>query len=150
MRSSFLNFLLCLEPSIYRCLSVGDPFVGIIWSGNALVGDGLTEHVFECSAGCSSVFANKPVTVIREHLHMHETGYAMKNELIRNGEVVHVGQNNFYDFDQSGGPAPQQEPFQILPGDAFRTTCNYKGTGRRFGTGSQDGKLESLSPTRDQ
>ena len=81
------------------------------------------------------------VTVFREMLHMHATGVRMTNEQIRNGEVIHTGIVDVYDFDQSGGVSPVQRPFTVQKGDTFRTTCYYRDNdegGVEFGTASAD------------
>jgi len=45
----------------------------------------------------------------------------------------------FWDFNQQGNLAVVQEPFQIMPGDAFRTTCDYEANnGEVFGLASQE------------
>jgi hypothetical protein len=93
------------------------------------VGDGLSVHSFECSADCSSTFLGdgEPVTVIREHLHMHMTGTRMTNEQVRDGKVVRSSSAEVWEFDQNGSLSIQQGVFQILPGDSFRTSCYYRG-----------------------
>lgn len=67
--------------------------------------------------------------------------YAMYNQHIRDGQVIRTGSVDFFDFAQSGGPAVQQQPFQVLPGDSFNIRCYYKndeGTSRTFGLGSAE------------
>jgi len=104
-------------------LMLGDPFLALMDNS---VGDGLASHKFDCPASCSSVALNQSVTVVREYLHMHKTGASMNNYHIRDGQVIRAGQVQFYDFAQQGAYAVPQEPFQILPGDSFQTTCQYK------------------------
>jgi Copper type II ascorbate-dependent monooxygenase, C-terminal domain len=65
------------------------------------------------------------VTVIREHLHMHVVGASMSNSQIRDGQVIHQGIVEYWDFSQQGNIVVQQPSFEIQPGDAFRTVCNY-------------------------
>lgn len=101
------------------------------------VGDGYSYHTFDCPATCSSLVGTK-VTVLREHMHMHETGARMTNEQIRDGEVIRVGSVDYFEFDQNGNVAVQQAPFEIWPGDSFKTSCYYSGTDRKFGMASQD------------
>ena len=43
--------------------------------------------------------------MFREYLHMHSLGARMKNELIRNEEVVKTAAIDFWDFDQNGNVA---------------------------------------------
>ena len=64
----------------------------------------------------------------------------MVNEQFRNGEKVREGTIEVWEFDQQGNAAVQQEPFEIQPGDSFRTSCYYKdvGGGTTFGLGSQE------------
>lgn len=119
-----------------------DPFVDLFGTP---VGEGLVSHSFECSGGCSSTFLSadddESVTVIREYLHMHATGTRMTNEQIRNGQVVRQASVEVWEFDQNGNVPVQQEPFQILPGDSFRTNCYYRGNkDTTFGLGSQEGE----------
>lgn len=76
---------------------IGDPFLTLY---NEEVGDGIAEHTFDCPASCTTWAMQEKVTVVREHLHMHKTGMAMKSELIRNGEMMHVSRSDFFAFDQ--------------------------------------------------
>lgn len=98
-----------------------------VYNFDALVSPdgGLVQYEFDCDGACSSTFVQEPITVIREHLHMHATGVSMFNAQIRGGKVIREGGVQFWDFNQQGNLAVPQEPFEILPGDAFRTTCNY-------------------------
>ena len=59
---------------------------------------------------------------------MHTHGLTMKNELIRDGQVVHVGLVDFYDYNQQGTFGVPQEYFEVRPGDSWRTTCTYQST----------------------
>ena len=89
----------------------------------------------------------------------------MTNEVIRNGEVFHTAVADVYDFEQQGTHAftftncasfmpfslsfydlfcvfkgsfsVPQEPYTVLPGDSFRTTCYYQ-DGTAWGMGSAD------------
>lgn len=128
--SSGVRFYYTTEPRRYEMgvLQLADPFVGLF---DQSVGDNTSpyaQYTFECPSMCSrlALGLTESVTVVREHLHMHEIGVAMTNEVVRGGEVVHVGRSEFFDFSQSGGPAAQQEPYQVLPGDSFRTKCTYR------------------------
>ena len=118
-------------------LSLGDPFLGLM---DSFVGNGLSSHQFDCPASCSSTSLNQSVTVVLEYLHMHKTGTSMSNYHMRgDGNVIRVGQVQFYDFSQQGAYAVQQEPFEIQPGDSFRTTCQYKSSNNTvFGLSSQN------------
>ena len=99
----------------------------------------LAQHSFTCSGGCSEGALKEPVTVFREHLHMHKSGASMQNLQIRNGEVVRKGEVQFWDFDQQGNMAVLQESFTIHAGDGFKTYCNYSPSkGEIFGLSSQE------------
>lgn len=115
-------------------LSVGDPAVQLFGQP---VGDGFTMHSFECPGSCSEV-AGQPVTVLREYLHMHETGARMTNEQIRDGEVIRQATLDYWEFHQNGNAAIQQDPFVIQPGDGFKTSCYFNGQGRVFGLASSE------------
>ena len=100
---------------------------------------GLTDYNFDCPGTCSALAAvDGPVTVLREYLHMHQSGYSTYIEQLRNDTVIRKASVEYYDFDQTGGPCPQQDPYQILPGDSFRMKCFYNNeqTSRTFGLGS--------------
>ena len=122
-------------------LQLGDPILSL---RGELVGEGngvITEHTFICPKSCSLVALDEPVTVHFESLHMHKTGISMRNELIRNNDqVVHVGQVDYFNFDQQGSFLVQQEPFQVLPGDSWKTTCTFQPSNNetRFGFSSQE------------
>jgi hypothetical protein len=103
-------------------LSLGDP--GVNLDGQS-VGSGHTLHEFDCPGSCSSNAVDQPVTVIREYMHMHKTGFTMANQLVRNGEVVHEGKIDYWEFDQNGNAAILQDPFVVQPDDSFRTSCYY-------------------------
>jgi dopamine beta-monooxygenase len=117
--------------------ATGDPNVVLAGSVVSLDG-GLAQHIFDCSGLCSSNLS-APVTVIREHLHMHAVGVSMTNAQIRNSQVVHQGKVEYWDFFQQGGFVVQQPPFELQPGDAFRTVCNYDiQRNETWGLGSND------------
>jgi len=116
-------------------LSGGDPALSLY--GQA-VGNGPTRHSFDCPGSCSSL-VGKEVTVLREYLHMHQTGARMKNEQIRDGQVIRSASIDFWEFHQNGNAAVQQDPFTIMPGDGFKTTCYYDGNDDRvFGLASSE------------
>mmetsp|Transcript_4379 Transcript_4379/g.10298 ORF Transcript_4379/g.10298 Transcript_4379/m.10298 type:complete len:171 (-) Transcript_4379:157-669(-) len=68
---------------------------------------------------------------------MHQTGVRMTNEVIRDNEIVHTSKADVFEFDQQGAFLVQQEPFEVKPGDAFRTSCYYR-DGADFGLSSQE------------
>jgi hypothetical protein len=121
-------------------LQLGDPNVSLFGQP---VGNGLVEHTFACPGGCSSfVLGDKKVTILREYLHMHQTGVRISNELVRNGNVVHEGHIDFFDFAQQGNQAVLQLPYVVEPGDSFKTTCQYQSRSGQelFGISSQEGE----------
>lgn len=116
----------------------GDPDVNLFGKPLSANG-GLSQHVFTCESECSKNVVSEPITVIKEHLHMHQTGVSMINTQIRNGTVVHQGKVEFWDFQQQGDFLVVQEPFVVTPGDAFRTECNYNAAnGTVWGLGTQN------------
>ena len=108
------------------------------------VSNGLSKHTFSCPASCTLQTLSglaEPITVIGEYFHMHRTGARATNRVIRNGQVVHSASVEFFDFDQTGTQAVQQEPYQLLPGDSFETEFYYNTPpdgDTRFGFGSQE------------
>jgi hypothetical protein len=138
--SSGVRFYYTTQPREFEMgiLQLGDPYIRLL---GAPVGNGLSSHSFSCSSGCSlEALQGQSVTVIREHLHMHQSGTRIVNEQIRGGEVIRAGALDFFDYRQQSNPPVQQEPFQVLPGDSFNTVCYYRG---------QDGE-EFGMPTRDE
>ena len=123
--SSGVRFYYTTEPREIEIgiLTLGDPLMGL--RGQAL-GNGLSSHSFRCPGSCSSTALQQPVTVLREYLHMHQTGKSMVNEQIRDGEIIRTSAIDFFNFDQQGNQAVQQDPFEVLPGDSFNTVCYYQ------------------------
>jgi hypothetical protein len=115
-------------------LSTGDPNVGLY--GQA-VGNGQSLHSFECPGSCSTLIG-KEVTVLREYLHMHQTGARMTNEQIRNGSVIRKAEIDYWEFQQNGNAAMQQDPYTVMPGDGFKTSCYFDGNDRVFGLASAE------------
>jgi DOMON domain/Copper type II ascorbate-dependent monooxygenase, N-terminal domain/Copper type II ascorbate-dependent monooxygenase, C-terminal domain len=116
----------------------GDPFVTL--ESQIVSSDGgYAQHSFGCGGQCLGTYLNESVTVIREYLHMHMTGVSMVNYQIRNDQVIHQGRVDFWDFAQQGGFEVVQAPFQIYPGDSFRTVCNYNAANTvQWGLASQE------------
>jgi DOMON domain/Copper type II ascorbate-dependent monooxygenase, C-terminal domain/Copper type II ascorbate-dependent monooxygenase, N-terminal domain len=104
--------------------STGDPQTGL-FGDLVSPSQGLVQHTFDCPSSCSANYTSEPLTVIREHLHMHAVGVSMVNAQIRDNEVIRQGQVEYWDFMQQGNLAVVQPSFTIQPGDAFRTVCNY-------------------------
>jgi dopamine beta-monooxygenase len=104
---------------------VGDPIIGL---RETLVNPqgGLTQHSFTCGSQCLQEYLTQPVTVIKEHLHMHKTGVNMVNYHVRNDQVIRQGRVDFWDFNQQGHLGVVQAPYQMNPGDSFHTVCNYE------------------------
>ena len=119
-------------------LQVGDPFVQLFGEP---VGEGYNMHQFDCPGSCSGLYLQdgEPVTVVREYLHMHATGARMTNEQIRNGAVIRTAATEVWDFNANGNIPVKQDPYELLPGDGFRTTCYFDGEDDTvFGLGSRE------------
>ena len=132
-------------------LMIGDPNIGLMGQE---IGSGLTEYQFDCPSSCSQLALlddggeNKNTTddnetsviVLREYLHMHQSGYSTSVEQWRNGNIVRTGRIDYFDFDQTGNPAVPQDPFEVQSGDAFRMRCYYQNAigGRTFGLASSE------------
>jgi hypothetical protein len=138
MDSSGVRIYYTTQPREFEAgvMQLGDPLLKL---RGVSVGDGLSSHAFSCPSSCTSLTVQQPLTVIRESLHMHQSGISAINEQIRGGEVVRAGVVDFFDFHQQGNQPVQQEPFQILPGDSFNTVCYYRGQdGEDFGFSSKN------------
>lgn len=61
----------------------------------------------------------------------------MTNQLIRNNHIVHTSKVDVFEFNQQGAFLVQQEPYEVKPGDTFRTSCYYR-DGAKFGLSSQE------------
>lgn len=88
-----------------------------------------------------AALVDEPVTVLREALHMHKSGVRVTNEHFRGEDKIREGSVEVWEFDQQGSANVRQTPFEIQPGDSFRTTCYYRaadGATKTFGLGSQD------------
>lgn len=108
-------------------LELGDG--DIFLAGQSVAGfsaSGYTTHSFTCPDSCSWVSISETVNVIRETMHMHLTGQSVSNEQIRDGKVIRTGAIDYWDMDQQGDMVIQQKPFEIMPGDSFRTRCSFK------------------------
>jgi len=115
-------------------LQLGDPS---LFYDQTPLGDGLTEHSFYCSPDCTTSVLRQEVTVLREYMHMHDRGAGARNELIRDGEIVHKGVVEFFRFDQQGNQLIRQLPYTVKPGDAWNTVCNFDNRDEgRFGYAS--------------
>ena len=60
----------------------------------------------------------------------------MTNEVIRDNDTVHTSTVDVFEFDQQGAFLVQQKPYEVQPGDSFRTSCYYR-DGAKFGLSSQ-------------
>ncbi len=115
---------------------IGDPTVGL--TGNS-VGNGLTKYSFECPSSCTQSHLNQDITIVQEQLHMHSYGERIVNQVHRDGEIIHESHIDYWDFDQTGTPAPQNEPYLVKKGDSFKTICYYNSdSNTKFGLGSED------------
>jgi hypothetical protein len=102
------------------------------------VGNGVVEHSFGCPSSCSRWILNQPVTVFMEYQHAHETAVSIHSEVIRQGNIVHVSQADFFSFEQQSAQLIQQEEYTINPGDSIRLVCTYSGNDVEFGPASTD------------
>ena len=120
-------------------MPMADPLFGLNGFPVGGPNGGLDRHEFLCPTSCTEFAMQQNVTVIREYLHMHEQGARMYNEMIRDGQVVHTANVDYFDYPQQGIFSVIQDPYTLMPGDTFRTTCQYK-TPRewKFGIGSQE------------
>jgi hypothetical protein len=137
MDSSGIRFYFTFEPREHEAayLQLGDPLLQL---SRTQIGEGLSEWSFECAPSCSNLFlGGDSVTVFVESLHMHKSGTRMVNEVIRGGQVVHSGAVDVFEFSQQGSYRVPTEPFEVRPGDGFRTTCYYR-DGTEFGSSSQE------------
>jgi hypothetical protein len=110
------------------------------------ISDGYSGYEFTCSPECSSfALGDEPVTVMQEYLHMHESAKMAVQQHFRDGKELRRSQVNYWDYLQTGLFAPRQRPFQILPGDSFRTSCYFYSSGNlTFGPGAQDEMCEGF------
>jgi Copper type II ascorbate-dependent monooxygenase, N-terminal domain len=84
--------------------------VGIMAMGNVRgsydtpIRVGSSRFDFACSDDCSSLVldVDEPVTVLYELFHMHNRGTAGAQYQIRNGEIIHRANVNYFDFSQAG------------------------------------------------
>jgi dopamine beta-monooxygenase len=119
-------------------LPTGDPFL-VLLSEYVSSDGGYSQHSFGCGTECLGTYLNQPVTVIAEHLHMHMAGVSMVNYQIRNDQVVRQGRVDFWDYAQQGALLVVQAPFQVYPGDSFRTVCNFNSANAiQWGLGSDE------------
>jgi hypothetical protein len=102
--------------------------------------EGLADYQFHCGSGCTSLFLDEPVTVLREFHHMHQSGVSSYNEQIRNGQVIRTGHVDYFDFRQQGAQVVQQESFTVMAGDSFNTRCFFRNSDdqRKFGYASSE------------
>lgn len=119
-------------------MQVGDPTVDA--SPRILTRKGgLTQHGFTCPGDCTSNYFSETVTVFAEALHMHENGKSISNDQIRDGQVIRRGIGHYYDFEAQGGLMVAQRPFEVQPGDSFRTICSFDAEpGERWGLASSE------------
>eukprot|EP00980_Cylindrotheca_fusiformis_P011682 scaffold2770_cov104-Cylindrotheca_fusiformis.AAC.3 len=127
-------------------LSLGDAALKQL--GNRVGDDGpekFYEYAYECPSSCSSLAVTRPVTVLREYLHMHKQGSRMYQEVIRDGTAVRRSNIDFFQYDQSGNQVVQQDPYELLPGDGFKTVCYFEPKNDTiFGLSTQDEMCNSF------
>lgn len=140
-----------LRPNVMGMFGLAE---GKLNDGVAVGGDeggAYRYHDFVCPSSCTNSFfpdgdADDEIVIVREMLHMHETGARMYNR-IRNatGHLVHEGLIDYWDVDQSGLFPTSQGSYTIRAGDSFESRCYFdasKSTGDSneivWGSGSQD------------
>ena len=111
--------------------------------GTSVGNGGLSKHSFSCPSSCTQMTLSglsEPITVFSANFHMHLTGQRADVNVIRNGEVIRTSSIDFFDYDQTGDSIPQEEPYQLLPGDAFDASFYYNAPdpNQVFGFASQD------------
>lgn len=98
-------------------------------------------HGTQTTTGYCTPQATEPIHVLSSGPHMHQTGTAIRTEILRGGSesaietLVEVDPWNFN--DQGGHPTDTL----IMPGDTLRTTCEYMNptsTTIRFGERTED------------
>ena len=124
-------------------MMVGDAIVAL--RGQS-VGAGPSGHTLTCPGSCSQTIFDGPVTIFAEGLHLHETGVRLVNQVFRNGELVNRAAVDYFDFRQNGINPTRQQPYQVLPGDSFQTTCYYDNVDNSttFGFGTREEMCQSL------
>ncbi|GKY93756.1 hypothetical protein MPSEU_000342700 [Mayamaea pseudoterrestris] len=138
--SSGITYYYSTEPreQTMGIMQIGDPIVAL---DGTLIPDGTTSYSFNCPASCTKSVLDEPVTVIREYLHLHKSGASSYSQHFRDGNMIRSSKAEYYDFAQQGAQAILQEPYEVLPGDAFKVGCYYEnepGTNRTFGLGSSN------------
>jgi hypothetical protein len=104
-------------------LVVGDGAISLIGQS---VGSNETAHEFTCPASCTASHFSAPITIFAEALHQHETGARAENFVMRQGEIINHAAVDVWDFRRNGIKIVQQAPYELMPGDVFKTTCYYK------------------------
>ena len=117
---------------------LGDP---LLQKSGDKIGSGLTQHIYTCPSTCTEdgFTISNEITIVKENLHMHNFGKRMVSQLVRDDAIVHESYIDHWDFDQTGMPAAQKEPFKAQKGDTFRTICYFDGNPNTvYGQGSGD------------
>nr|KAG5695070.1 hypothetical protein BaRGS_032563 [Batillaria attramentaria] len=81
-----------------------------------------------CTPSCSRRIISRPAYVTTVQNHMHYLGRSQKVEVFRNGNLVTTLANDErYSYDS---PVRHElgDPFQLMPGDEIRTTCEFAST----------------------
>jgi hypothetical protein len=122
---------------------VGD---GAISLAGQSVGSIETAHEFTCPTSCTASHFSAPVTIFAEALHEHETGARAENFVIRQGEIINHAAVDVWDFRRNGIKIVQQAPYELMPGDVFKTVCYYKNRDNAtvFGMGSEDEMCQAM------
>ncbi|MEM9454844.1 MAG: hypothetical protein AAGF11_11740 [Myxococcota bacterium] len=124
-----------------RPMTAGVLTLGTIWLNIPAGAEGHQESGV-CPSWITSLLP-EPLTVIASFPHMHEIGRSFSTEILRGGDeadVEPVTEVPIYEFDNQEFYV-RDEPIQIMPGDAIRTTCTYDNPYDfpvRFGEGTED------------
>ncbi|CAI5486918.1 unnamed protein product [Closterium sp. Naga37s-1] len=88
-------------------------------------------HANSCPGECTAVvFKNESVKIIGSILHQHNIGRQMYTDVVRAGsKVATINRIDYYDA-ASQQTLPVLPEFELLPGDAIRTTCVWDSSSR--------------------
>jgi hypothetical protein len=126
-----------------QAMVVGDGSLGL---NGASVGAGAMSHQFDCPSACTASHFASPVTVFAEALHQHETGTRAVSQVRRAGELFHEAAVDVWDFRRNGIKLVQQAPYELRPGDEFRTFCYTQNADNTttFGLGSENEMCQAV------
>jgi hypothetical protein len=126
-----------------QAMVIGDGSIGL--AGES-VGAGAMSHQFDCPSSCTASHFASPVTVFAEALHLHETGTRGVSQVRRAGELFHEADVDVWDFRRNGIKLVQQAPYELQPGDEFRTFCYTENADNNtlFGLGTENEMCQAV------